>query len=257
MQIHKQLIVVLGLLDMGCPGKPHNPYHPTPEDVPMVLGGLACDPPSNDACCSNELFPIIGDCLARVEPYIEASVDLATSGGLTYSLECMERMIDESQVCDSISSSGSLLPCASDCQIFFGTVESGAPCEAMGYRMSDCQQGLVCGGDRLCHSPCDTSLVAPEAGFCGPARGMWFVECDAGLACSASGTCELAQPLGAPCDPMSPCGTGTWCDPSTDSCTAQLLAGGSCVVDDECQSRVCSDGSCYQPESPECGRWAW
>lgn len=259
MLTRKHSISIIVLLSMACsPGRPEVEYHPGPEDVPSSLGGLACHPHTeNSECCSNDLFPIIGFCLDKVEPYIDASVELANSDGLVYSLECMERMISEKPKCAMISSTGNLLPCEIDCQIFFGTVEAGAPCEAVGFHMSDCQQGLLCGADRVCHDPCDTPLVAPEDGFCGPVRGMWFVECDAGLACDAAGRCVLAQPLGAACDSMSPCAAGTWCQPSTASCIAQAPAGDPCTHDDECQSRVCSEGACYQPESPECGRWAW
>jgi hypothetical protein len=252
----KNVALLLGITVVACPGKPHVDHDPTPEDVPMVLGGMVCNLLS-ESCCADMLFQFTGGCLNKVEGPIETSVELAIEQGLTYSLECIERTISESSICPMISTSGRLLPCEIDCQIYFGDVAAGEPCEAIGYRMSDCQQGLVCGPDRVCQDSCDVSLVAPEGGFCGPARGMWFVECDAGLACGAEGTCELAQPLGAACDSTTPCATGTWCAPGADSCTAAVPEGSSCTVDDECPSRACRDGWCFEPESPECGRWAW
>jgi hypothetical protein len=237
--------------------RPENPYIPTAEDVPDLLSGLACSfHGATSDCCSDELFFPSG-CEQLTRPLLEDSAELAMSAGLTYSLDCMERHNHETPQCPMVSDSGSLLPCEVDCQVFHGAQEEGDPCDAVGYRMSDCRQELVCGADRVCHQPCDAPLIAPAGGYCGAARGMWFVTCDTGLACGVDGTCQPAQGIGEPCDDTSPCAPDSWCDPNVATCVARLGGGASCYVDEACQSRICKDGLCFVPESPECGRWAW
>lgn len=259
------LILAGCLIDVACVGEPVG-EPPPPDEVPNWFGAELCgdisptSPPFLDEpCCAEPPFEDIDDCRAVVEPHLEASVVAATEAGLTYSAECLlatmrDDIIGRPECADATS--GSLLPCEDSCQVFFGTQPEGANCEAIGHRMSDCEQGLVCGADRVCRNACELSFIALEGGFCGPQRGMWFVTCDAGLACAADGTCQAAQPIGAPCDAMTACAADGWCD-DTNVCAAKLPGGSPCITDAQCSSNICKDEQCYEPESPVCARSAW
>jgi hypothetical protein len=185
------------------------------------------------------------------------SRDAAVEAGLVLSSSCIETLAGKEALdCPSLAS-GTFATCEDDCQIFYGDQPEGAACEAYGHRMSDCAQGLVCGADRVCHQPCEIPFVAPEGGFCGAARGMWFVQCDAGLSCSADGLCEAALPLGGPCSEDVDCAIGGWCDASVGACAGDYAGGTACERHEQCTSDVCKAATCFEPESPECGRWAW
>jgi hypothetical protein len=206
------------------------------------------------ACCAEPAFASWEDCQAAVMPYIDASVEAAVDAGLELSADCLRTMMDTTLCADA--STGSFLACENDCQVLFGDKPEGAECEAMGHRMSDCEQGLICAVDRTCRNPCELSLIASEGEYCGPTRGMWFVSCDTGLACAADGTCQPGQVLGGACDALAPCAVESWCDLS-GLCVAKLSGTSPCDADAQCASDICKDGVCYEPASFACGRSAW
>ena len=254
------LLLSVELIGLGCglPVGPTNPNLAADELSQQMCVGISetsVDTIGAEPCCAVPLFASDRECGKVVRPHLNASVSAAQEADLVFSADCADRMLDAKEC--SISSSGSFLACEDDCQLFHGAQPLGSPCVAVGHRMSDCEQGLVCGADRVCRDPCDLIFVAPESGFCGPARGMWFVTCDVGLACGDDGTCEVAQPLGSPCDSTTPCAVGGWCDASTGSCVADLAGGDSCTTDEQCGSKLCRNGSCVEPESDECARWGW
>lgn len=222
----------------------------SPEDVGEVLDVYICSALSR--CCED--LPVLQGCTEpSIRAHLEASVEAAKTAGLTFDPSAIS---SENHECSEIVEFGSLFACGSVSQIYHGDRLEGAPCEAVGHRMSDCAQGLVCGADRVCHQPCDIPHVAPENGFCGPARGMWFVTCEPGLACGDDGTCQPAQAVGEACSPPATrCAAEGWCDAGT--CAADLPGGSPCNNHDECQSDECLDGTCYEPTSAVCGRWAW
>lgn len=264
MAIRTQLsaLVVLATTT-SCWGLPSLPTRPLPvEYVPDVVGNKVCNAledtntlglSSYELCCESPPIDSADECVDLVSAHLLASVDAARDAGLSYSADC-PRAMHRGLGCPD-PNSGTFLACEDDCQIFFGEQPEGAQCESFGHRMSDCEQGLVCGADRVCHQPCEVPFVAPENGFCGPTRGMWFVTCDSGLSCADDGTCQPAQSLGSPCDAATACAVGGWCD--TGTCTAVLVGGSPCIDDDQCASNLCKDGACYEPESAACGRWAW
>lgn len=240
---------VITLLLFGCLGEQFGPsdWHLTPDELPRYLHTTLCagyfprfpNEPIYD--CSPNPFLSESECNSLVGPHFERGVDAAVAAGLTFDEAC--------------ALTGTTFGCHVDCQMFFGTGTIGDPCEAFGRQMSDCEQGLVCGVDRRCHVPCDEPQIALEGDYCGPSRGVWEGSCAAGFACGNSGTCETAAGLGAPCDAATLCAVGSWCADSI--CVAQVMGGEACDTHESCLSRLCSDGACIEPESPECGRWAW
>jgi hypothetical protein len=237
-----------------------------PDELPQFLSAHICGPFFDEYYingpygreCAYVPFLDEGECMAAVEPYLEDSVQASLNAGLQFSNDCLKSVSGREAEAEGLNIvSGTWFDCEVDCQFFSGEQPEGAPCDSLGHRMSDCQQGLVCAADRTCHGPCDLPFVAPEGGYCGPARGMWFVVCGPGLACGSDGTCELASPLGDPCDASTPCAVEGWCDPDSSSCVARFPAGGSCTEHDQCASDLCGSGECVQPESLECGRWGW
>jgi hypothetical protein len=204
-------------------------------------------------CCSDVCYfgePIVA--------HLEVSRDVALAAGLSYNPNWQSCLTDWwTNECSEIPEMGSIFTCEQDCSIFYGDQPEGAACEAVGHRMSDCRQGLVCGADRVCHQPCEAPLVAYENDYCGPKRGMWFVSCDTGLACIGDGTCQPAQPTNSPCDATTACAVGNWCDEAAGICVSELPDGSSCAEHEQCISQICWEGFCFHPESAVCGRWAW
>jgi hypothetical protein len=244
------LVMVAGVAVAGCLGEPlETPL--LPQWIHEVFELQAC------ACaeeCVDFPFDNYDPCAMRVGPIMEDAIARSEQAGLRYAESCAQTLF--SVDCPNLESGG-FLPCEDDCQIYYGEQPEGAACEAYGHRMSDCAQGLVCGADRVCHQPCEIPFIAPEGGFCGAARGMWFVQCDAGLSCNAEGLCEAAQPLGGPCSEDVDCAIGGWCDASVGACAGDYAGGTACERHEQCTSDVCKAGACFEPESPECGRWAW
>jgi hypothetical protein len=244
------LVTVAGVAVAGCVGEPSETLLLT-KWIHQVFEQQVC---ACGAECGD--FPFDDDvlCANRVGPIAQEAVERSEQAHLRYDEPCMEAVLAAD--CPH-PESGGFLSCEDDCQIFYGDQPEGAACEAYGHRMSDCAQGLVCGADRVCHQPCEIPFVAPEGGFCGAARGMWFVECDAGLSCNADGICEAALPLGGPCSEDVDCAIGGWCDASVSACVGDYTGGTACERHEQCTSDVCKAGACFEPESPECGRWAW
>jgi hypothetical protein len=49
---------------------------------------------------------------------------------------------------------------------------------------------------------------------------------------------------GAPCASTLQCLPQLCCDPSSMTCTPRVAFGAACTVDDQCQTGVCTNGSC-------------
>jgi hypothetical protein len=221
----------------------------TPEDVEGELAIRICSALSG--CCED--LPVSQGCNeGSIPAHLRASVEAAEAAGLIFDGNAIS---SPDFTCSEIAEFGSILQCGPWSQLYYGDQPEGAPCDAVGHRMSDCVQGLVCGADRVCHQPCDIPHVASENQFCGPARGMWFVTCEPGLACDVLGTCQPAQAVGEECLSPTSCATEGWCDSGT--CVADLPGGNPCNDHAQCQSDECLDGMCYEPTSAVCGRWAW
>jgi hypothetical protein len=266
------LASLVGICFGGCWGFPVVHKEATEENLPEIMARKICSSVSGTSdslgyqlgapCCGEAVFASSEQCLDVVGArWVESRDAAAMTAGLVFSAVCVEalasaRMDATTLDCPSLAS-GTFATCEDDCQIFHGDQPEGAACEAYGHRMSDCAQGLVCGADRVCHQPCEIPFIAPEGGFCGAARGMWFVQCDAGLSCNAEGLCEAAQPLGGPCSADVDCAIGGWCDASVGACASDNAGGTACERHEQCTSDVCKAGVCFEPESPECGRWAW
>jgi hypothetical protein len=230
--------------------------------IPSVLADVitfrVCDhfgpPDDNPPLCP--IFPYAQLCVDVVSWHSQASVSEALAAGYTMSVECATKIGDMSMA-SIYPKTGTWLSCEEDCQYFFGDQPEGAACEAVGHRMSDCEEGLICAPDRRCHQPCDYSFIAPLGGWCGPARGMWFVTCDAGLRCGPEGTCQPAAAIGESCVDNFGCAIGGWCDTETNLCTSVGADGTPCVTDDQCESMVCVEGRCLEEEPFVCQRYGW
>lgn len=221
-----------------------------PESVPGFLAQRVCQTSSD--CCELPYVPACED-PRPAGASLAAGLDAALAANLTWDDAPFPSWPPE---CSDVVSNGSVLACSGATQFFYGTQPEGATCEAYGHRMSDCQQGLACGADRVCHLACDVPQVAYENDFCGPERGMWFVSCAPGLACFPDGVCRVGQALGDGCTEAEPCAVG-WCDESTNTCVADLPDDSPCEDHVQCESKYCWEGTCYAAPTQLCGRWGW
>ncbi|WP_146660765.1 hypothetical protein [Enhygromyxa salina] len=246
------LIVLIALaLGTGCGDREGLPSEwLVPESVPGHLADNMCSIAFD--CCDAAHIPVC-EHPAPVKASGVAGLDAALAANLTWDERPLQSWIPE---CSVTVANGSYLPCSGATQFFYGAQPEGATCEAFGHRMSDCQQGLACGADRVCHKACDVPKVAYENHFCGFERGMWFVSCAAGLTCFPDGVCRPGQALGDLCAEAEPCAVG-WCDEVSSTCVAGLPNDSPCVSDRQCESNYCWEGACYAGSMPVCGRWGW
>lgn len=246
-------VLICLILGTGCSEDPGLPVESDlPEFVPGFLADRVCQA-SSDCCEPPMHIPTCDDPRPMIAS-LAAGLDAALAANLTWD---KTPFISSLADCSSVASNGSILPCSGATQFFYGTQPEGATCEAYGHRMSDCQQGLACGADRVCHQACDVPHVAYEDQFCGPERGMWFVSCAPGLACFPDGVCRVGGLLDGGCTQAEPCAVG-WCDDWTNTCVADLPADSPCEDHIQCESKYCWEGACYAAPTEElCGRWGW
>jgi hypothetical protein len=245
-------VLIALILGTGCgedPGLPLESH--VPESVPGHLAQSVCQASSD--CCELPRHVPACEYPRPAGASVAAGLDAALAANLTWDKRPFDSWLPE---CSDIVANGSVLACSGATQFFYGTRPEGATCEAYGHRMSDCQQGLACGADRICHRACDVPHVAYENDFCGPDRGMWFVSCAPGLACFPDGVCRVGQSLGDGCTDAEPCAAG-WCDESTNSCVADLPDDSPCEDHVQCESKYCWEGACYAAPTQLCGRWGW
>lgn len=197
-------------------------------------------------------------------------VRLAREANLTYSTTCMtgldERFSelhdyfpDYAAFCnDPPASLPDWLACADECQIYHGDVGEGGACVRYGRYMSTCAEDLSCGGDGVCHRPCDVPLVVPTGATCGYAKGFFEEHCEPSAVCArATASCVTAIGMGESCDDASsPCGEGLWCAvpplAGAGTCQARAPVGDPCTVHEGCASLVCVGGACAEPDLPGC-----
>ena len=111
----------------------------------------------------------------------------------------------------------------------------------------ECEPNLICapdaGGGRLCldafsvTSPGDPCIYAPALDSC-PVDLVCICE-----GCTMTGTCVTTVPLGAPCDPSTPC--GRWARCVSARCTALAPPDGDCSGGAVCPlTHWCNGATC-------------
>jgi hypothetical protein len=224
---------------------------PIPEgDLVLVLSTVMCYE------CECEEVVISGGCRPTAMALIGTWADRAHALDLQYSKECSAAVADLESDCPD-PQTNRRVSCEDECQIYIGDAKGGEPCQIAGRRMSTCAQGLACGPDGICHSPCDVPTIAELGQPCGPTFGLYFTDCEQGTACSESGVCVLAQSLAAECGPESPCGTGLVCSPNSGQCEALLATGAECEENELCASRWCEQGVCAEDQPRYCTEVIW
>ena len=213
--------------------------------------------------CEAPIWDGHGTCGEAAIGFAERWIQEAEASGLAYDGACLRSLLWESgggeegspekDICPVDPVTGEWRPCERECQIFSGDREEGQSCVSVGRRMSTCVQGLACGVDGVCHSPCSL----PEAGGlghrCGPSVGDFTTPCSPGLAC-ASGTCVEAAERGGSCGGQ-PCSQDDYCDGGT--CRVRLDTGQSCLSDETCTGGVCDMGLCAAPQPRVCVGFTW
>ena len=199
--------------------------------------------------------------LERCEPEADGLADdwqrRADDRKLDYDAACLARLVQATSGVKDFATQcgdGSLVTCEQECQIFFGERELGESCDAIGRRISTCQQDLACGPDGLCHEFCDVPTVATEGQFCGHELGLFAVRCADGLACVGNRCVGGVQP-GEPCEDERPCADSSYCGDGT--CSTKLAAGESCSADFACLSGVCEDQRCFDDQPVACVGFHW
>jgi len=128
------------------------------------------------------------------------------------------------------------------CAAFLG---AGEPCTSF----DECRVGLICGPEAAATTVClDPYAVTSPGGPCvfGPGVDTCPVDlvcvCDG---CVLTGVCVTPAPLGAPCDPSTPCGLSARC--VERACRAIALPLGDCSGGAVCPGTHACDGVICRP----------
>jgi hypothetical protein len=144
--------------------------------------------------------------------------------------------------------------CVGTCKPVQQPAAAGGGCA----RNIDCNAGLVCGGDQLCHKP------AGEGGAC-----FLDAECTTGMGCvgasgNGPGACHTLPHDGQACPYLRCADESEHCDQTSHTCQHVGLAGAPCPVGDECgRGYECTSGQCTAVPTlgmacaRQCGGDAW
>ncbi len=116
---------------------------------------------------------------------------------------------------------------------------AGAPCAGF-----DFMQALP--------APCLVLRVDTDEPAAGVGEDCEAADCRSDLYCDVSGSCPICQErpgAGGDCSGSADCAIGTYCEPTTELCTAAKTVNAACSGDDECASSYCHEslGTCQQP----------
>lgn len=133
--------------------------------------------------------------------------------------------------------------CVGTCKAEQKPAKAGEGCA----RNVDCNDGLVCGGDLLCHKP------AGEGAGC-----QIDVECTTGLGCigasaNGPGLCRTLPHTGQACPYLRCADENQHCDQTSHTCMPVGLAGDACPNGDECSPGMECDATAKCEPTPTLG----
>lgn len=245
------------------------------EDYPGAVGGVICDWIA--PCCGDLGLPVTqSQCVTVLSGAFAGDVGAADPQNYTYDPElagdCIAsaRMVyaqigcdlgnvdpevgaDVDATCDNIFK-GKLAPgeaCVSDVECAAAAGES-ATCDDVFSDSPRCVVEWRAEAGEDCYWTCteesNGSTSCSGGGGDVPARqGQCFT--NDGLSC-ANGTCEATPELGDPCTLGEQC-TGGYCSSETETCTAPVGEGETCVSDDWCEAGLYCDAQSCAPLSPD------
>ncbi|HEX5063416.1 MAG TPA: hypothetical protein VFV99_28765 [Kofleriaceae bacterium] len=199
-----------------------------------------CDVPScPDACCQGTCF---GD-MPPTRPHIGESCGTTGSCVASY---CNTTTL----ICEPYLADGAACTSASQClngsctnQMCVGYPGTGEPC---GGTASTLCANL---GD-----VCNTTSMTCVAYALGGDSCTADRDCSPIYSCGTAGTCQLKPRFGEACVPQTSndCIDRSYCDPTTNLCTAPKADGGSCTTDRECASNNCDNTTTTCSTLPIC-----
>lgn len=205
----------------------------------------------NECDCSVEQpFSSAKVCEQYQQSPVRRAQNESIAAGLVFDEACAYAIVDEIDAlgCEVLDESFML---AESCQVYFGDKALGDPCTPHywgfianhGFRMSDCEQGLVCAPAGLrCTTPEMPYVALAADASCADTMGNALGRCPDPQQCDpGSSLCVMPAALGDPCPDDFPC-ADSWCDAGT--CVARKADGATCEMSIECASLYCSEGRC-------------
>lgn len=183
-------------------------------------GGCALDPACTDMCCA-------GTCAATQAP--------ADLGEPCATRQCKPNLTcSNAKMCVALYDDG--MPCDDDTQCNYGLGCVGAPgiCHALPKIGELCPDGECAEIGATCNSGVCTKLGLTGASCVTLADCSLYYPCNSGTL-----QCQPWPTTGEPCTAL--CSDGSFCDSTTNLCTAPLGNGTTCKTDDQCQSTSCND----------------
>jgi hypothetical protein len=231
--------------------------HVSEEDFKLVLPVAFCGAPLVDCgTCAHRMWDDSQVCEDTIAPLAEIWIQGAQDAGLAYDGGCAGRIVTAWLTQCPTEPENGWLGCDEECQFYHGDVPVGGACEIIGRRMSNCAQGLACGVDGVCHSPCELPSIATLGQACGVDQGIFVTPCDDGLAC-AEGTCVEGLGEGEPCGSEAPCVSGLWCASGDNQCQLRLPPGAACTSHESCEFSVCDGEICIEQQPLYCSEPTW
>ncbi len=196
-------------------------------------------------CISNEcaVQGCQGTCIGNEPPLGRPRVNESCANGAT----CLDSFCDPvTTTCTAYRANGSACTGAQECA-------------------NNACNNLVCGSVPKTGEACDpsaspacrdvgdtcnaTSKTCVPFGLTGDACST-DVDCAPLYTCGVDSTCHLRSRLGDPCDGqnIASCIDRSWCDPTTQQCTALKADGLVCTSGEECVSGTCDSDQCVTPE---------
>lgn len=210
------------------------------------------DSSSNDICeaviacnCEYPNGALLDHCIGQLSVNFESAAQINIIEGLSFDGDCADKALaDIKELGCGVAQVDPDAECEAPCKLWHGPVGKGGTCTAVdGY--DNCKQGLTCGGDGVCVSPCAEPKL-PEIGeLCGQLLG-----CVEGAFCNFDAelnpVCEPLPGANAPCtEDEQLCAEGLICDttnPDNRVCATPPALGAECL-DFQCAKGLYCDGS--------------
>lgn len=223
-------MVVVASTALGCPAEDVDHERAEQRARAELLVTQHCESVAECECSKTESS---AGCEPTLTETWSARIQAGSNRGLTYDEACFDTI--EAGIEDARCGwppGDQRNPCHDHCQIFHGNRNEGQSCTRFDDLVSDCEQGLLCDGDR-CVAPCSRLSGLPEGATCLDVDTFTPLDrCADGLTCiSGSGTCRKAPAAGEQCF-EGECDPDSYCDfddgAAQSLCRTRVGAGGDC-----------------------------